>query len=91
MTGFPVAAARSNRITNVSLPPMAGPYTLVSRTEHAAIPAKWYFSQKDQTLLGYEVTVDKEEDPCEVFLADYRMVDGRLLPHRVEVRRPGGT
>lgn len=29
----------------------------------------------------------KNEDPCEVFLSDYKAVDGRRLPHRFEVRR----
>ncbi len=62
----------------------------VLRTEHAAIPSKWYFSLKDQTLLGFEVTVDKDDDPCEVYLSDYRKVDGRLLPHRIEVRHGNG-
>jgi S1-C subfamily serine protease len=55
-------------------------------TEHAAVPAKWYFSRKDQTLLGFEVKVQEEDDPCEVYLSDYKPVDGRLLPHRMEVR-----
>ena len=32
------------------------------------------------------MTLDKEEDPCEVYLSDYRPVDGRALPHRLEVR-----
>ena len=37
-------------------------------------------------LLGFEVALAKDEDPCEVYLGDYRAVDGRQLPHRVEVR-----
>jgi serine protease Do len=60
-------------------------------TEHAAVPAKWYFSLKDHTLLGFEVYVDADEDPCEVYLSDYRSVDGRLLPHRFEVRHGNET
>jgi hypothetical protein len=38
------------------------------------------------TLVGFEVTVEQGDDPCEVYLSDYRHVDGRLLPHRIEVR-----
>jgi hypothetical protein len=57
----------------------------VIRTEHGAVPAKWYFSRKDQTLLGFEMSLDKEEDPCEVYLSDYKPVDGRMLPHRLIV------
>jgi hypothetical protein len=60
--------------------------TEVLLTEHAAMPAKWYFSPTDHTLLGFEVSVDPEADPCEVYLSDYRSVEGRLLPHRFEVR-----
>jgi S1-C subfamily serine protease len=58
----------------------------VLATEHAAVPVKWYFSQNDQTLLGFEVAVEEGQDPCEVYLADYRPVDGRMLPHRLDVR-----
>ena len=47
---------------------------------------KWYFSLQDQKLLGFEVTVENGTDPCEVYLADYKDVDGRQLPHRLEVR-----
>ncbi len=58
----------------------------VIRTELSGVPAKWYFSVKDQTLLGFELTPDPDEDPCEVYFGDYRPVDGRSLPHRIEVR-----
>jgi len=55
-------------------------------TEHAAVDVKWYFSKKDYTLMGFELSISPDDDPCEVYLSDYRMVDGRLLPHRMEVR-----
>jgi len=58
----------------------------VISTEHAAVEVKWYFSKKDYTLMGFEVSISPEDDPCEVYLSDYRMVDGRLLPYRMEVR-----
>jgi len=64
----------------------------VLRTRHAGIGAKWYFAVQDDTarkiqkgqLLGFEVTTDREEDPCEVYLSEYQKVDGRLLPQRME-------
>lgn len=46
---------------------------------------KWFFARDDQKLLGFEVRLEENEDPCEVFLSDYRNVDGRLLPHRMSV------
>jgi S1-C subfamily serine protease len=62
----------------------------VIRTRHAGHPAKWYFSTKEDDtkgrLLGFEVTVDRDEDPCEVYLSEYKDVDGRKLPQRLEVR-----
>jgi len=28
----------------------------------------------------------KEQDPCELFFGDFKPVDGRELPHRIEAR-----
>jgi hypothetical protein len=58
----------------------------VLRTRHANMSARWYFSLKDQRLLGFEVSIDRDDDPCEVTLLDYKPVDGRLLPHKMQVR-----
>jgi S1-C subfamily serine protease len=55
-------------------------------TEHAAVNCKWYFSPKDQTLLGFEAAIDPEGDPCEVYLSDYRTVEGRMMPFRIDVQ-----
>jgi serine protease Do len=57
----------------------------VLRTNSAGVAGKWYFSTQDQTLLGCEITVDPEEDPCELFFSDYKKVEGRELPHHIEV------
>src|SRR6185437_7514366 len=62
----------------------------VLRTRHAGVDGKWYFSMsKDDTagqLLGFEIWMDRDEDPCEVYLFDYRDVEGGKLPHRIEIR-----
>jgi S1-C subfamily serine protease len=60
--------------------------TSVIRTKHGSTEAKWYFSQKDNRLIGFETFITRDEDPCEVYLSDYKAVDGRELPHRIEVR-----
>jgi hypothetical protein len=58
----------------------------VLRTKHGSTDCKWYFSLKDHTLLGFETFISKDEDPCELYFADYKPVDGRMLPHRIEIR-----
>jgi S1-C subfamily serine protease len=60
--------------------------TEILNTEHAAVATKWYFTPQDDRLLGFETSVVPDEDPCEVYLSDYKKVDGRELPHRIEVR-----
>lgn len=61
-------------------------------TKHGSANCKWYFSRKDNTLLGFEMYVAKDaretedRDPCEVYCYDYKDVGGRKLPHRFEVR-----
>jgi hypothetical protein len=47
--------------------------------------ARWYFARADQKLIGLEVRLQDNEDPCEVFFGDYRAVEGRMLPHRLQV------
>jgi S1-C subfamily serine protease len=60
----------------------------VIRTKHGPVPAKWYFSTQEGhrgEMLGFEITVESDKDPCEVYLSDYKDVDGRKMPHRIEV------
>jgi hypothetical protein len=62
----------------------------VIRTRHASADGKWYFSTKDDgtagQMLGFELRLDRDEDPCEVYLSDYKDVNGGKLPHRILVR-----
>src|SRR5205823_848996 len=62
----------------------------VLRTQHAGVATKWYFSLKDTRLMGFNVSIDRDEDPCEVYLSDYRAVGGKMLPHKMEVRHGPG-
>jgi S1-C subfamily serine protease len=55
-------------------------------TEHAAVKSKWYFGKKDTALLGGEVWLAKDEDPCEIYFGDYQTTVGRQLPFRFEIR-----
>lgn len=58
----------------------------VIRTRHGPVSCKWYFSKKDQQLLGFETYIAKNTDPCEMYFSDYKAVDGKMLPHRMEAR-----
>jgi len=58
----------------------------VLRTEIGSYTAKWYYSPADGTLVGFESSFSKEEDPCEVYCADYRDANGVKLPHKLTVR-----
>ncbi|HEX4610355.1 MAG TPA: PDZ domain-containing protein, partial [Urbifossiella sp.] len=59
----------------------------VLRTRHGPVTCKWYFGKADGRLLGYEVYLVKNGEPCEVYLSDYRDAGaGRSLPHRIECR-----
>ncbi len=46
---------------------------------------KWFFDRKDGKLAGFEARLKENEDPCEVYLSDYRAVGGRQVPHRIQV------
>jgi serine protease Do len=65
----------------------------VLKTKHGSVECKWYYSLKDYQLLGFETYLIKdnsslspEADPCEVYFSDYKMVDHKELPHRIDVR-----
>jgi hypothetical protein len=57
--------------------------TLLTRL--SVYKTKWFFARGDQKLLGLEMEMEEYEDPCEVFFSDYRNVNGRQLPHRIQV------
>jgi serine protease Do len=45
------------------------------------------FDPVDGRLAVLELTIDTDFDPCELRMSDYREVDGRQVPHQIEVRR----
>ena len=55
-------------------------------TRHGPFLTKWFFARTDQQLLGFELRLNDNEDPCEIYLSDYRPVDGRMLPHRLQAQ-----
>ncbi len=65
--------------------------TEVLNTRHGPFLNKWFFSRTDQQLLGFELRLTENEDPCEVYLSEYRLVEGRSLPQRMQVRYGDGN
>ncbi len=69
----------------------------VLRGKYAHVETRWYFATEDDKegrwkkgqLVGFEVVPDKDDDPCEVCLANYKDFGGRQLPSSWVVRRGG--
>jgi S1-C subfamily serine protease len=69
----------------------------VLRGKYAHVETRWYFATEDDKegrwkkgqLIGFEVTPDKDEDPCEVCLAAYKDYNGRQMASSWFVRRGG--
>jgi hypothetical protein len=53
---------------------------------YQVVEAGFLFDPVSGQLAALEAAVDDEGDPCEIRFADYRLVDGRALPHKLEVR-----
>ncbi|QDU93141.1 Periplasmic serine endoprotease DegP precursor [Lignipirellula cremea] len=69
--------------------PMAGfeqPIDVLVAT-HGVIESKFMFDPQTGRLVGMEMYADSYADPCELYFSEYREVDGRQLPGRIEVRR----
>ncbi len=65
----------------------------VIRTEPTlSQPAKWYFSKDDATMVGFEMSLERDKDPCEVYFSNYQKIkSGQLMPFRIEVRSSDKT
>jgi serine protease Do len=74
--------------TPLSQPPRVD--TEVLNTRHGPFLVKWFFARSDQKLIAFELRLNENEDPCEVYLSDYRAVDGRMFPHRLQVQYGDG-
>ncbi len=63
----------------------------VLNTRLGPVPAKWYFAREDGPqykkgqLMGAEIhIVEREEDPCEMYITEYQTVEGRQVPKKIE-------
>jgi len=53
---------------------------------YKGVECHFLFDSQRGHLLAVEMFPDDDIDPCEVYFSEYREVDGRLLPARMEVR-----
>lgn len=53
---------------------------------HKVVETRAYFDPQSGALAALEMYPDTNVDPCEVGFNDYRPIDGRDWPHRIEVR-----
>jgi S1-C subfamily serine protease len=53
---------------------------------HGGVETRFYFNPKSGDLVGIEMQLADDEDPCEIYFDDIRPVDGRSLPHHWVVR-----
>ena len=58
----------------------------VVRGTTGGVDCDFMFDPTDGTLLALEMYPKVDTDPCEVYFSDYREMDGRFLPYRMEVR-----
>jgi serine protease Do len=58
----------------------------VIRTAVENYTTKWFFHPKDATLVGFESSFNKDEDPCEVYAYDHKAVHEVNLPHKLVAR-----
>jgi hypothetical protein len=53
---------------------------------HGGVETRFYFNPAGGEMIGIEMQLSDEEDPCEIEFDDMRPVDGQALPHQWLVR-----
>lgn len=90
---FPADGSKPKKYEDVRV------FAEVIKSEHIDVPAKFFFYKAalnpqhkdkplypDGTLFAAEITVSRDQDPCELYFSDFKDVGGRQVPHRIEVR-----
>ncbi len=55
------------------------------------VETSFYFDPTSGELRAIEMTPDSGVDPCEIYFSDYRQVETKKLPHRMQVRHGDNT
>jgi hypothetical protein len=54
---------------------------------HGGVETRFYFDPESADMVGIEMQAADDEDPCEIYFADIRDVEGRRLPHQWTIHR----
>lgn len=55
-------------------------------TTYQVVEGRFLFAPDTGRMIAVEAYPEPQTDPCELSLDDYREIDGRSLPHRIQVR-----
>ena len=58
-------------------------------TTKKLLTTRWYFSQKNQQLVGFDTSIDGDHDACEIRFAELQDVDGVEFPSALTIRHAG--
>jgi serine protease Do len=58
---------------------------------NSGVECRFYFDPADGQLAAMEMFPEDETDPCELYFSEYREVEGRVVPSRIEVRFGDGV
>lgn len=53
---------------------------------HGGVECRFFFDPESGPLLALEFFPDDSGDPCEIYFSEYREVQGRMIPARMEIR-----
>jgi len=83
-----VGPQRYGKVEYVGTAPLAGSMLTVDvvSATNEGVESHFLFDPDEGQLVGLEMFPASDVDPCEIYFADYREVDGRRLPHELEVR-----
>jgi S1-C subfamily serine protease len=53
---------------------------------YGGVETRFYFDPMEGDLVGIEMQSADDQDPCEIYFSDFKLVEGRRMPHRWVIR-----
>ena len=73
------------RVSKGVLAPTFGLVATQLVATHDVVETRFYFDPMSGRMAALEMFPDVDGDPCEIYFDDYQMIDGRMVPDRMEV------